>query len=805
MSNTPYGPAVTQFASGTSVVYVVFDYSDMQNEVIKVGVYDSIGSALLEQVKAYTESGTESIEVPGPGGGVFPDGQYSTKFYRGPFPFKTLIISEVLYDAPGTDEDEEWIEIYNPTASAIDLSVYKIGDEEEQGGGEGMYQFPPEASIPPGGAIVIALKATGFYALYGFNPGYEVTDTDPSVPNMIKYSTWATGNISLSNSGDEVLILDDGDVIVDAMSYGSEITFFDPPCPDVPTGHSLERSPANVDTDTAEDWIDQEFPNPGAVTIPTYSVYLWDIGEVATPTPTPTSTATATPTSTATPTPTSTPPPTATRTSTPTKTPTPTATYTPTPTNTPTPTSTPTATPTVTNTPTPGGAVIVTIEDGDGAPGSTGNPVTISADNQSHNTTPIASAELWVVYNETIGITASGVNTTSRTQDFQAQIVVDNSNPSAAVAHILLLDLSGGTIQPGTGPILELLFDVDASANGGDTTDLTFSNVLLADAIGGPIPADFTDVGLFTVTSPCEPEGDINDDDEVNIFDLQILINMILQTPQPDTDLYPEQWWVCADIAPSPGGDGQWNVFDLQRLICLILGTCGGEQPSRSLRLLNGNNNVVSMPYVDVDPGTSGAFGIDLDNEDEIYAVEMWFNYDSLGGVVDIGSLAATSRTSDWSVSSTKDDSDPSAVECHVLLFNLSGVPITPGAGAILSVEYTVAPGASGSTPLDITQVNLADASGQPLPAEWQDGELRMEPTPTPTASHTPTPTKTRTPTATHTLTLTVTPTPTDTPTATMTNTPTATPTATVTGTPTATPTSTFTYRVYLPLLHQNH
>ena len=211
----------------------------------------------------------------------------------------TLLISEVFYDTPGTDENEEWIEIYNPTASAIDLSVYKIGDEEELGGGEGMYQFPPEASIPPTDVVVIALKATGFYALYGFNPDYEVTDTNPSVPDMIKYSTWATGKIALNNSGDEVLILGGGDVTVDAMSYGDVSTFFDPPCPDVATGHSLERSPANVDTDTAEDWIDQEFPNPGSVTVPT-----------------PTATATSTPTAT----PTNTPPPTATPTTTPTPT-----------------------------------------------------------------------------------------------------------------------------------------------------------------------------------------------------------------------------------------------------------------------------------------------------------------------------------------------------------------------------------------------------------------------------------------------------------------------------------------------------
>lgn len=99
-----------------------------------------------------------------------------------------LLISEVLYDTPGTDDDEEWIEIYNPTASTIDLSYYKVGDGEEQTKGEGMYQFPSGASIPPGGVVVVALKATGFYALYSSNLDYEAVDTDSSVPDMIKYS-----------------------------------------------------------------------------------------------------------------------------------------------------------------------------------------------------------------------------------------------------------------------------------------------------------------------------------------------------------------------------------------------------------------------------------------------------------------------------------------------------------------------------------------------------------------------------------------------------------------------------------------
>jgi len=91
MSDTPHGLPVTQFPSGTTVVYVVFDYTDMQNEEITVKVWSPIGELLFEQIQAYSGSDAESIEVTGPAGGAFPDGRYVTNFYRGILIYKTLI------------------------------------------------------------------------------------------------------------------------------------------------------------------------------------------------------------------------------------------------------------------------------------------------------------------------------------------------------------------------------------------------------------------------------------------------------------------------------------------------------------------------------------------------------------------------------------------------------------------------------------------------------------------------------------------------------------------------------------------
>ncbi|MEW6404041.1 MAG: lamin tail domain-containing protein [Chloroflexota bacterium] len=174
------------------------------------------------------------------------------------------LITEVFYDTPGTDSDEEWIELYNPTTSGIDLSNYKIGDEETQGSTEGMYRFPAGAGIAPGQKIIVALKATGFFALYGFNPTYEVIDTDASVPNMSVYSAWSTGTIALVNTGDEVLLLNGSDVAVDVVTFEAGVYSGVTAHPGVAVGHSIERSPANQDTNNcATDFVDRATPTPG--------------------------------------------------------------------------------------------------------------------------------------------------------------------------------------------------------------------------------------------------------------------------------------------------------------------------------------------------------------------------------------------------------------------------------------------------------------------------------------------------------------------------------------------------------------
>jgi len=154
---------------------------------------------------------------------------------------------------------------YNPGAGAAILADYKLGDEESLGYDEGMLQFPPGAMLEPGRVVVVANKAETFIGVYGFPPDFEMRDSDPAIPDMIPYYIWSTGNkIELVNSGDEVLLLDGNDALVDAVSWGNSTweLAFDPPPPSAGNGESLERSPAYKDSDSAADWTVAENPSP---------------------------------------------------------------------------------------------------------------------------------------------------------------------------------------------------------------------------------------------------------------------------------------------------------------------------------------------------------------------------------------------------------------------------------------------------------------------------------------------------------------------------------------------------------------
>ena len=178
----------------------------------------------------------------------------------------TILITEVYYNTPGDDAISEWIEIANISSEAIDISQYNIGDAQTSGAYEGMVRFPEQSIVEAGQVIVVAQTAVSFYQNFGFNPDYEITDTDPTVPDMRDYPLWSSGSLGLANDGDEVLLLHKL-TILDTLNYGDSTFFFTPAINGVLRGQSIERVPANCDTDTAAGWLPREIPTPGIITL----------------------------------------------------------------------------------------------------------------------------------------------------------------------------------------------------------------------------------------------------------------------------------------------------------------------------------------------------------------------------------------------------------------------------------------------------------------------------------------------------------------------------------------------------------
>ncbi|MGF1632984.1 MAG: CARDB domain-containing protein [Phycisphaerae bacterium] len=194
-----------------------------------------------------------------------------------------LLISEILFNEIGSDVGGEWIEIYNNGTTPINLTNYKIGDEETPGAispTEGMFRFPTGATINPGEVQVVTNDALVFQASYGFLPNYAITGRG-LVPDMIQYTSWDPDGtrINGSNGTDEFLLLGPTDQVIDAVSWGTSTFAFNPPLPDIEAdGQSWERIPAGPgrlqDTNTAADWVLGSPSSPGTINFPSPTPFV---------------------------------------------------------------------------------------------------------------------------------------------------------------------------------------------------------------------------------------------------------------------------------------------------------------------------------------------------------------------------------------------------------------------------------------------------------------------------------------------------------------------------------------------------
>ena len=183
-------------------------------------------------------------------------------------PADHILISEVQYNPPGTD-DAEFVELVNPTSLPVDLSAYSLGDAVIREDFEDVRRFPPGTVLSAGQTLVIATSATAFFAEFNAYPDFEILETVTAVPNLIDDPSWGNPGafFQLGNAGDEIILRGGDDRVIDVVSYGTGNYPGITPCPLVTNwGAVLERFPYWQDTnECAADFREWPFPSPGTV------------------------------------------------------------------------------------------------------------------------------------------------------------------------------------------------------------------------------------------------------------------------------------------------------------------------------------------------------------------------------------------------------------------------------------------------------------------------------------------------------------------------------------------------------------
>jgi len=156
------------------------------------------------------------------------------------------LLSEVLYDAVGTDDGALFVELYGTPGTSLDgWSIEGVNGAD----GEVTLTVSLSGTIPGDGIFVVA-------------------DGGASGPTAVAGAD-LVANFDFQNGPDSVVLRDALGTVVDALGYGTfeAGTFFageGTAAPDGAAGESLARVFANIDTgDNAADFALLEAPTPG--------------------------------------------------------------------------------------------------------------------------------------------------------------------------------------------------------------------------------------------------------------------------------------------------------------------------------------------------------------------------------------------------------------------------------------------------------------------------------------------------------------------------------------------------------------
>ena len=145
-----------------------------------------------------------------------------------------VVINEIHYNPPDNTVREEFIELQNPTSSAVDVSLWRL-----TGGVE--LAIPPGQVISPGGFLVLAQDPAMILSRYG----------------VLELVLWTS---NLSSDGETITLLDANGQKINEVSYSPEFPW---PIGADGGGNSMALANPGLDNTLGSSWRTEILPSPG--------------------------------------------------------------------------------------------------------------------------------------------------------------------------------------------------------------------------------------------------------------------------------------------------------------------------------------------------------------------------------------------------------------------------------------------------------------------------------------------------------------------------------------------------------------
>lgn len=146
---------------------------------------------------------------------------------------EVVVINEINYNSLDENDAGDWIELYNPSGSSIDLTGWTYFDEKDTLG----FTIPNGTVIDGNGFLVISNDLTKF--------------TEQLPWAVMDAMVIGSAEFGLSGNNDQVRIYNAQDILVDAVSYDDESPW---PIDADGTGYTIELDTPELDNSLAESW-----------------------------------------------------------------------------------------------------------------------------------------------------------------------------------------------------------------------------------------------------------------------------------------------------------------------------------------------------------------------------------------------------------------------------------------------------------------------------------------------------------------------------------------------------------------------